>query len=88
MAYGDIRLVSFIWAKWLLTGDSLIGTPTITSVAPIASATLIGIVGSTVTVAITAGNYSGTGQVSCKINTTDGEEATRTVFIPVVPLTS
>lgn len=86
MAFGDVRLVSFLWNKWLLPGDALTGTPELTSVEPITSASLLGVVGSTVTCAITAGTFVGTGQVSCTVMTVNGETATRTAFVPVQAL--
>lgn len=86
MAFGDIRLVSFLWNKWLLPGDSLTGTPILISVEPITSVSLVGVVGSTITCLVTAGNFDGTGQVSCEVKTLGGEQATRTVYIPVKAL--
>lgn len=86
MAYGDIRLITFLWNKWLLAGDALTGTPVIASTLPVMDATLLGVSGSAVTIIVTAGNYAGTGQVSCEVETVNGEQATRTVYIPVAPL--
>ena len=88
MAYGDVRLVSFLWGQWLLPNDSIEGTPTITVAEPIVSGTFVNTVGATVTVSVTAGNFTGTGQVSCSVVTTNGEKATRTAYIPVGPLVS
>jgi len=88
MSYGDIRLLSFLWAQWLLPGDSIIGTPVITVTEPLIAPEYISLAGSTVTCSVTAGTFSGTGQVSCEITTAFGEKGTRTAFIPVAPLTS
>ena len=88
MAYGDIRIVSFLWSRWLLPGDSLTGTPTITVTAPLSNGTFISLIGSTVTCSITAGNFTGTAQVSCEVTSIEGERATRTAFVPIVPLAS
>lgn len=86
MAFGDKRIVSFIFTKFLLPGDTLTGTPTLTAVQPVASISFIGMTANTVTCSVTAGAFAGTGRISCEVQTTDGEQATRTAAVPVVEL--
>ena len=86
MAYGDVRIVSFLYNQWLIPGDTLTRTVEFACQEPITSVTSLGISGSTASCLVTAGTFRGTGQVSCHITTTEGEEATTTVYIPVAPL--
>lgn len=89
MAFGDVRLVSFLFQRWLLPGDAIEGTPTVTVMEPLVSGTFVSLTnGNTVTCSIVAGNFAGLGQVSCTVITEDGETATRTAFVPVGPLVS
>lgn len=85
MAFGDIRICSFLWGNWLFGGDSITGTPVITATAPLTYvANSVSVTGSTVEFSVQAGSVAGTGEVSCTVLTTLGAEATRTVLIPVV----
>lgn len=88
MAFGDIRIVTFLFSKWLLPGDVIQGTPTVAATAPLSSASFIANTTNSVTCSVTAGNTVGTGQLSCDVVTANGEKATRTVAIPVVQATS
>lgn len=86
MAFGDKRIVSFKFTRWLLEGDSISGSPTLSFSAPMAAISFLGASGSVVTCLITAGAYAGTGQISCEVETTMGEKATRTAAVPIVAL--
>lgn len=88
MAFGDVRIVTFLFNRWLLPNDIINGTPTVKATAPLISATFISSTTNSVTCSVTAGNFTGTGQLSCAVQTADGEKATRTVAIPVVASTS